>query len=139
MVFRSSCACAVTPKSEAKPSTDTTALRFMEPPIRFMFQRRPAGPLHGRAFRGAPQAGRRLSAFVHFFTCTYRCTNPGGSYLRVIESCTRGVTKVRLKQRLRHIAGNCRARLIAQADKFVPVRRFAAVCRAILARVNRRR
>src|SRR6266436_7259301 len=110
MVFRSSCACVVTPKSEAKPSKDTKTLSFIEPPFRFMFQRRPARPLLGRAFRGAPQAGRQLSAFVHVFTGTYRCANPGGSYLRVIERCTWGVTKIRLKQRLGNVASNCLTR-----------------------------
>src|SRR6266852_9762140 len=137
MVFRSSCACVVTPKSEAKPSKDTKTLSFIEPPFRFMFQRRPARPLLGRAFRGAPQAGRQLSAFVHVFTCTYRCANRGGSYLRFHEGCTRGATRFTSKQRFRDVASDGRARFIAQADEFVPIRRFAAIRRIIFVRINR--
>src|ERR1700674_975068 len=112
MVLRSSCACAATPKSEAKPSKDTATLRFIKPPFRFMFQRRPAGSPLSRAFRGAPQAGRQLSAFVYVFTCTYRCAKRGRSYLRFHEGGTRGVTRFRLKQRLRNVASDGRARFI---------------------------
>src|SRR5260370_39958607 len=41
MVLRS-CACAATPKSEAKPSKDTTTLNFINPPFKLVFRRRPA-------------------------------------------------------------------------------------------------
>src|SRR5882762_7506323 len=36
MVLRS-CACAATPKSDAKPSKDTTTLSFMNPPLDLYF------------------------------------------------------------------------------------------------------
>jgi hypothetical protein len=35
--LRSYCACAVAPKSEAKPSKDTTTLSFIKPPFRLCF------------------------------------------------------------------------------------------------------
>jgi hypothetical protein len=60
MVLRSSCACAATAKSDAKPSKDTTTLNFIKPPVDLVFG-----------------AGRQnSSATAHFAACLRQ----GGSY-----------------------------------------------------------
>src|SRR5260370_28030860 len=94
MVLRS-CACAATPRSEAKPSKDTTTLNFMKPPFKLVIQRKPAELLRGRTFRGVPQAGGQQSAFVLFFALVYGCGERGGSYLQLFE-------EIILKARISH-------------------------------------